>query len=167
MLGNVTAETCLAFAIQTEQLGADLYQGLALKFAADVELRELFEGLGRDEVDHGEQIQAMGERLLPRFRDRPVSADEADYLRAMSMSDVFSRPGGLTGDLGGIRNREDALKRALRLEKATLAYYQAMRDVAGSGEVLDALISMERKHVLKVMALLVTGTMLRGLADSA
>ena len=167
MLQNVTAETCLAFAIETEELGAELYRGLALKFAGDGELRELFEGLGREEVDHGQQIRAMGERLVPRFRDRPIPAEEQDYLRAMSMSDVFSRPTGLIADIGGIQSRGDALKRALHLEKATLAYYQAMREVVGPEEVLDRLIGMERKHVLKVMALLVAETMLRGLADSA
>jgi rubrerythrin len=167
MIENVTAETCVAFAIKTEELGAELYQGLARKFEADAELRELFEGLARDEVHHGEQIRAMGDRLLPRFRDRPVSAEERDYLRAMSMSDVFSRPDGLAGELGDIQTRGDALKRALHLEKSTLAYYKAMRDVVGPEEVLDSLIAMERKHVVMVMARLVTETMMRGLADSA
>ena len=108
----------------------------------------------------------MGERLVPRFRDRPVSAEEQDYLRAMSMSDIFSRPEGLAGDLDRIQSREDALKRALHLEKATLACYQAVRDVAGPEQVLDSLIAMESKHVVKVMALLIAGAMLRGLADS-
>jgi rubrerythrin len=50
----------VAFAVKTEELGAELYQELARKFAADVELRELFEQLGRDEVDHAQQIRAMG-----------------------------------------------------------------------------------------------------------
>jgi rubrerythrin len=167
MLENVTAETCLAFAIKTEELGAELYRGLALKFAADGELRELFHELGREEVLHAEQVRAMGERLVPLFRDRLISADEQAYLRAMSMSDVFSRPKGLTEDLDGIQSRGDALKRALHLEKATLAYYKAMRDLIGPEEVLDSLIAMERRHVLKVMALLLTETMLGGLAESA
>jgi len=166
MIENVTAETCLAFAIETEEMGAEIYQGLARKFASDGDLRELFEELGRDEVRHGEQIRAMGERLVPRFRDRPVSAEEQDYLRAMSMSDVFSRPEGLAGDLAGIQSREDALKRALHLEKATLAYYRAVRDVVGPEEVLDSLIAMEKKHVVKVMALLITEAAVRGLADA-
>ena len=167
MIKDVTVESCLAFAIKTEELGAQLYQGLARKFAADIELRELFEQLGRDEVDHVEQIRVMGERLGPRFRDRPASAEEQNYLRAMSMTEIFYRPGGPAVDLGTVQTREDALKRALQLEKATLAYYQAVRDVVGTEEVLDSLIAMERKHVAKVMARLLAETMLRGLADSA
>lgn len=166
MIENATVETCLAFALETEALGAKLYQGLALKFATDPELRELFEELGRDELRHGEQIRVMGERLAARA-SHPLSADEQAYLRAMSMSDVFSQPGGLTGDLAGIEGRDDALKRALHLEKATLAYYHALREVLGPDDVLDSLISMERKHVVGVMARLVGATLLRGLAESA
>lgn len=166
MIEKVTAESCLAFALETEEVGAELYQALAQKFARDGDLRDLFEGLGRDEVHHGEQIRSMGERLRPRLQDRPVSAEEQAYLRAMSMSDIFSRPKGLAGDVTGIESRQDALERALQLEKATLAYYQAMRDVIGPEEVLDSLIAMEKKHVVKVMALLITGAMFRGLADA-
>ena len=166
MIEKVTAETCVEFAIKTEEIGAELYQELARKFASDRELRELFEGLGRDEVHHGEQIRGMQVRLAPRFRDRPVPAEQQDYLRAMSMSDIFSGPKGLARDLEGIRTREDALERALNLEKATLAYYQAVRDVAGPDEVLDSLIAVEKKHVVKVMQLLLTGARFRGLADT-
>ncbi|HZY02172.1 MAG TPA: ferritin family protein [Anaeromyxobacteraceae bacterium] len=167
MIQDVTAESCVAFALKTEEMGAELYQGLARKFAADVELRDLFERLAAEEVDHAEQIRTMGERLVPRLRDRPLSAEEQDYLRAMTMSDIFSRAWGPAVDIGNVRTREDALKRALQLEKTTLAYYQAVRDVVGSEAVLDSLIAMERKHVAKVMALLVGEMMLRGLADSA
>lgn len=166
MIRNVTAESCVAFAIETEEMGAQLYQGLARRFARDVELRELFEQLGREEVDHAEQIRTMGERLVPRLRNRPVTAEEQDYLRAMSMSDVLNRPGGVAGDLASLHTREDALKRALHLEKATLAYYQAVRDVVGPDEVLDSLIAVEKKHVVKVMQLLITGAKFRGLADA-
>lgn len=167
MLQKVTPETCVAFAIETEEKGAELYRELARKFAGDGELRELFEGLGRDEVHHGEQIRALGDRLVPRFRDRAITAEEQDFLRAMSMSDFFSGPGGLGTDVGGIRSREDALRRALHLEKATLGYYRALRDVVGPDEILDALIAMEKKHVLKVTARLVTEVMVHGLAESA
>ena len=165
MIKDVTAASCVEFAIRTEEIGAELYQGLARKFASDRELRDLFEGLGRDEVHHGEQIRGLQQRLTPRFRDQPVSAEQRDYLRAMSMSEVFSGPKGLAGDVEGIRSRDDALERALHLEKATLAYYQAVRDLVGPEEVLDSLIAVEKKHVVKVMQLLITGAKFRGLAD--
>lgn len=167
MIQNVTAESCVAFAVETEETGAKLYQALARKFAADGDLAELFAEMGRDELRHAEQIRAMGERLAPRFRDRPVSAEERDYLRAMSIPDLASTAAGLAAEVDAVRSREDALKRSLRFEKATLAWYRAVRDLAGPEEVLDSLIAMERKHVVKVMALLVGEAMLKALADSA
>ena len=166
MIKDVTAATCVEFALETEEIGAQLYHGLARKFASDAELRELFEGLGRDEAHHGEQIRAMKERLGPRFRDQPVSGEQRDYLRAMSLSDVFSSSKGLARDVEGIRGRDDALERALSLEKASLAFYQAVRDVVGPDEVVDSLIAFEKKHVVKVMQLLITGAKFRGLADA-
>jgi rubrerythrin len=166
MIEDVTAASCVKFAMKVEEMGAELYQGLARKFASDPGLSELFEGLGRDEVQHGELFRALGERLAARLGQRPLSADDQDYLRAMAASEIFS--GGKTPavDVDAIRTRDDALERALGLEKATLAYYQAVRDVVGADEVLDSLIAVEKRHVVKVMQLLVTGAKFRGLGDS-
>jgi rubrerythrin len=165
MIEKVTPEQCVEFAIQTEQIGAQMYGDLARKFSSDRELRELFEGLAQDEVQHGDHFRALRDRLVPRFRDQPVSTEQQDYLRAMSMSDVFDTE-ALARRVDGIQSREDALERALHLEKATLGYYQAMREILGADEVLDALIAVEKKHVVKVMQLLLTGAKFRGLADS-
>jgi rubrerythrin len=165
MIENVTPERCIEFAIRTEEIGAQMYTDLAARFGSDRELRELFASLAQDEVDHGDRFRALQDRLVPRLRDRPASAEQGEYLRAMSMSEVFDSE-ALSKSVGGIRSREDALERALALEKATLAYYQAMRDILGPDEFLDTLIGVEKKHVVKVMQLLVTGAKFRGLADT-
>jgi rubrerythrin len=166
VIENVTAAKCVEFAQRTEEIGAELYQALARKFASDRELGELFEGLGRDEVQHGELIRALRDRVAARLGDGPLPAEQRDYLRAMSMAEIFSGEKGLAANLDGIKTRDDGLERALHLEKATLAYYQAMREVVGADEILDALIAVEKKHVVKVMQLLITGAKFRGLADS-
>lgn len=160
MLRNVTPEACVAFALETEEKGAAHYQALARRFGADGELRELFEGLARDEVHHGEQIRSLAERLAPRLRERKLSAEEQDYLRAMSLD-------FLDADAGDIRSREEALRSALHLEKSTLAWYRALRDLVGPEEILDALVAMERKHVLQVTGRLVTEVIVHGLGESA
>jgi rubrerythrin len=161
-----TPAKCVEFAIRTEEIGAELYGRLARKFASDGELAELFRDLGRDEVQHAEMFRALHERLARRSQDRPVPVDQANYVRAMAFADVFSGPKGLATAVDGIATRDDALERALALEKATLAYYQAVREITGEDEALDTLIAVERRHVLKVMQLLVTGAKFRGLADS-
>ncbi len=165
MIENITAAKCLEFAIKTEEMGAELYQRLAKKFSSDRELSELFEGLGCDEAQHGERFRALGERTLPRFCDQRIPIEQQNYLRAMSISDVFATK-ELARDVESIRSREDALERALNLEKATLGYYQAVREILGEDEVLDSLIAIEKSHVVKVMQLMLTGAKFRGLSDN-
>jgi rubrerythrin len=166
MIEHVTPTKCVEFAIRTEEIGAEMYHQLAQRFASDRELTELFRDLGRDEVHHAEQFRALRDRLAQRPGGEAITADQASYIRAMSMFDIFSGPKSLATTVDDIRTRDDALERSLNLEKATLAYYQAIRDVLGADEVLDALIAIERRHVLMVMKLLITGAKFRGFADS-
>ncbi len=165
MTSNLTPERCVAFAVQTEEIGARMYRDLARRFASDPELRELFEGLMADEVEHEARFRALRDRLAPGDRGRAISDEDAEYIRAMSMSEVFDTE-ALAKRVDGIRTRQDALERALHLEKATLAYYQALRETLGPNEVLDTLIAVEKKHVVKVMQLMLTGAKFRGLADA-
>jgi rubrerythrin len=158
---SLTPEMCVEFALRTEEAGAELYDRLARKFASDGELAELFRDLGRDELQHAQLFRVLRDRLSQRPEARPLPPDQA-----MVVADVFSGPAGLATAAEGVATRDDALERALNLEKATLAYYQGVREIIGADEALDALIAVERKHVLKVMQLLVTGAKFRGLADS-
>lgn len=164
MIAEVTPQSCVEFAVKTEEIGARMYRDLAARFSSDADLRELFGALADDEVEHGERFRALHDRAAAGS-PRPISREQADYLRAMSMADVFDTE-QLAKPVDGIRTREDALERALHLEKATLAYYQAMREVLGADEVLDALIGVEKKHVVKVMHLMLTGSKFRGYADA-
>jgi rubrerythrin len=163
MIADVTPRSCVEFAVRTEELGAQMYRDLAARFSSDRELRELFAGLASDEVEHGERFRALRDRV--KGDGPPISREQQEYLVAMSMSDVFDT-GALAKPVDGIRTREDALERALHLEKATLAYYLALREVLGPNDVVDALVAVEKKHVVKVMQLMLTGARFRGLADA-
>jgi hypothetical protein len=162
MNDDVTIARCVELAIRTEEMGAELYQRLAGKFAADRELRELGGAGARRGPPPGAVQRAPPER--PVAMDRPLTDAQRNYLRAMSMDDVLASTRHLES-LDEIRTRDDALERTLGLEKGTLAFYQAMRDVLGSDEVLDALVAAEKSHVVKVMELMVTGAKFRGLGD--
>lgn len=165
MIEDVTAAKCVDLAVRLEELGAELYRRLAIRFATDGELSALFQGLRRDEVHHQEQFRGLRDRAASRPAGRALSDEQKQYLRAMSMADAFPGGEGLEADLDAIKTREDALERVLGAEKATLAFYQAMRDVLGGDEVLESLISVEKTHVVKVMELMITGAKYRGLAD--
>ena len=52
------------------------------------------------------------------------------------------------------------------LEKATLHYYQAMREVLGENDILEAVIKAEKAHLMKVMQYIVTDAKFTGLSET-
>jgi hypothetical protein len=67
------------------------------------------------------------------------------------MSEFFLGEDGIFRNLDAIKTREDALKRALRLEMDTLNYYQAIKDVLGDDETIVAMIQAERNHIEQIL----------------
>ncbi len=165
MFETVTVSRCLEFAIETEKLGAGLYARLAERFKDDRELRELFWGLAGDEAKHEQLFRTLLDRIPPEVRNADISFERQNYLRAMSVSEVFSDNMSVGKAAESIRTRDDALGRAMDLEKATLSYYQAVSDIIGADETIEALIAVEKSHVAKVMELMITGAKYRGLDD--
>lgn len=159
MLEQVTLRKAVEFAVTTEKLGAEIYEKLARRFD-DAELKEMFDTLAKDEVAHEREFKALLDRLP---EDQPVQHEQQQYLRAMSISEVFSKDTGLHRKVDEINDRDDALKRVLDLEKTTLSYYQAMKDVLGPNEALDAIIAAEKRHVVQVMQYMITGEKVKSL----
>ena len=164
-MDEVTAASCVEFAVKVEEMGAELYKNLSQKFCADRELAELFAGLGRDEVQHRELFRALHDRALSRPTERKIPVELAQHVRSTSMSDVFSGLRGLHHSADSIKSRDDALERAFKFEKATLGFFQSMQEVFEGDQVLASLVAMEKSHVAKVMELMVTGAKFRGLGD--
>jgi rubrerythrin len=159
----MTPRKAIEFAVKTEELGTKFYQQLARKFSDQPEMKELFELLAKDEVIHERQFRKLLEKTPP---DEGVSTGpEFDYLRAMSLSRFFMGKDGLKKRCKKIKDQKDALGIAFELEKATLQYYSAMREVLGANETLDAVIEAEKAHLAKVMQYVVTNAKFRGLAD--
>lgn len=159
----MTPRKAIEFALKTEELGTRFYRQLALKFSDQAELKELFELLAKDEVTHEAQFRKLLEQTPP---DEGVSTGpEFQYLRAMSLSQFFMGEEGLKKKCREIKDKDDALGIAFELEKATLQYYGALREVLGANDTLDAVIEAEKAHLTKVMQYIVTDSKFRGLAD--
>ena len=141
------------FAITTEQLGARGYRRLARNLEKDNEVAELFLRLAQDEERHEVEFRALMETVPDRNAERDYP-ETYGFLRAMSISEFFSPRSGMTRDVGEIQDRAGALRRAIELEKATLGYYQALREVLGGSEALDGIIQAEREHLLSVSRML-------------
>jgi rubrerythrin len=158
-----TPRKAIEFAVKTEELGTKLYRQLALKFSDQPELKELFESLARDEVAHEEQFRKLLEQTPP---DEGVSTGpEFQYLRAMSLSQFFMGQEGLKKKCREIESKDDALRIAFELEKATLQYYSALREVLGASDALDAVIEAEKGHLAQVMEYIEMDARFRGLTD--
>jgi rubrerythrin len=148
-LQNFSLRKAVQFAITTEQVGARAYRRLAHNLESDGEIAALFLDLAADEERHEAEFRAIMESLPERDAPRNYS-ERYGVLRAMSISEFFSPRSGLTRDVDQIRTRENALRRAVELEKATLGYYQALRDVMEPSDALDEIIRAERRHLLRV-----------------
>jgi len=163
MTDVTTPRQAIEFAVKTEELGTKFYQQLALKFSDQPEMKELFELLAKDEVMHEAQFRRLLEKTPP---DEGVSTGpEFQYLRAMSLSQFFLGQEGLKKTSKEIEDKSDALRIAFELEKATLQYYTAMREVLGANDALDSVIEAEKAHLDKVMQYVLTDSKFRGLAD--
>ena len=155
MLEEATQTKAIEFAIATEKLGAQIYKKLAQRFEENADLHELFASLAKDETAHEREFRALLDRL-PRGNE-PILYEQEQYLRAMAVSEIFSDDKGLLGDAGEVATREQALEHALSLEKNTLMYFTALADVVGASEAIEAIIAAEKRHVIRVMRMMVTG----------
>ena len=165
MIEDVTLKRCMEFAVATEELGAKIYTRLAANFRENKEIATLFSRLAEDEPIH--KIQ-FSELLKKAPADEGISStpEKRDYVKAMSLSEFFSHDRGPFKDIEKIQDRNDALQRALDLEKATRCFYKAVEDVLGGHALLAEVIETERSHVAVLMkALLVEGSEFRGLQD--
>ena len=164
MIDAMTPRKAIEFAVKTEELGAKFYKQLAVRFSDQAELKEMFELLAQDEVVHGSQFRTLLEETPP---DEGVSTGpEFQYLRAMSLSQFFMGEKGLKKKCSEIKDKKDAMSIAFELEKATLHYYQAMKEVLGENETLEAVIKAEKAHLMKVMQHIITDAKFTGLSET-
>jgi rubrerythrin len=150
MLDDLTPRKAIEFAVMTEENGAVFYRKMAKRLADDGEIAEVFEQLARDEEAHKRAFQELLETVPEEFAYKSQK-ERLAVLRATSMGEFFLGDAGLFKHLDRIKTRTDALHRALLLEKDTLSYYQAMRDVMGPNEIVEAMIQAERLHVAQLM----------------
>jgi rubrerythrin len=166
MLEDVTIRKAVEFAVKTEEMGNVFYTKMSKKFAEkDKEISEIFALLAKDEVAHRNQFKALLERI-PEDPNVSNKAEELALLKIMSRSEFFMGEDGIYRHLEKIETRDDALERAVRLEKDTLGYFHALKDVLGNEDVLDAIIKIEKGHLVKLMEYMITGAKMRGLGDN-
>jgi rubrerythrin len=163
MAEDLTLRECIQLAVTTEQIGRKFYERLARKFADDKVVADIFSQLAEDEKAHEKQFTRLLDRV-PKQELQPERYELHQFLRATAISEFFQKDYFKRVD--EISTPADALGKALAFEKATLLYYQAIRDVLGENKELDAVIKAERTHVMAIARIVVTDARFRGLSDS-
>jgi rubrerythrin len=163
MAEDLTLRECIQLAVTTEEIGCKFYERLARKFADDKDIADIFSQLAKDEKAHEKQFKLLLEKV-PKEELQPEKYELHQFLRATAISEFFRKDYFKQAD--EISTPSDALGKALAFEKATLLYYQAIRDVLGENKQLDAIIKAERNHVMAIARVVVTDARFRGLSDS-
>jgi rubrerythrin len=164
MIEDVSLKNSIEFAVAVEDNGVNFYGRLAKKFSTNQDLSNLFELLGKDEEVHKLQFSDLLNHL-PEEAGISSSPEKRDYVRAMSISEFFSRHQGPFADVDKIGNRDQALERVFSFEKATLGFYQAVQGLIGNNSVLNQVIEAEKSHVTRIMKVIMTGEKFRSLQD--
>jgi rubrerythrin len=162
-LTDLTLRKALELAATIEDRAAQRYEALARKFADDESLGGVFAQLAKDEAAHGSHFID----LLHGVPDDDSLADQEDalnLLRASAASKVLD-PEGLS-QIDDIHTPADALHEALGLERATLFFYQSLKDVLDDNPEVDHLIETEKRHISTLMRVLVTDARFRSLDDT-
>ena len=163
MAEDLTLRESIQLAVTTEQIGCKFYERLARKFADDKDVADVFSQLAKDEKAHEKQFELLLDKV-PQEEIQPERYEVYQFLRATAISEFFRKDYFTRVD--EISTPADALGKALAFEKATLLYYQAIRDVLGENKQLDAIIKAERNHVMAIARIVVTDARFRGLSDS-
>ena len=114
--------------------------------------------MAEEETDHLQQFEALL-TLLPSDAEKNKPSDKLAIRR--EIADSF-----LGNDvLKGIHSREDALDRALQLEKQTLDHYLGMQSLLGENDILTALIATEREHMQRLLKYKIVGVEVQEISD--
>jgi rubrerythrin len=159
---DLTLRESVQLAVTTEQLGGEYYDRMAKKFSDDKDVSQVFSQLAEDERSHEAQFKSLLDRV-PKQEDTSERYELYQFLRATAISEFFTKDYFRKAE--GFDSVSEALGSALAFEKATLLYYQALRDVLGEDRQLDAIINAEKNHVVSIARILPTDAKFRGLGD--
>ena len=162
-LTDLTLRKALELAATIEEKAAQRYEALAEKFSGDETLATVFSQLAQDEAAHGSHFTDLAQGL-PSEAALADKEEALDLLRASAASAALN-PKRLS-QTEEIRTPADALHQALELEKATLFFYQSLKDVMDESKQVDDLIETEKRHISTLMKVLVSDARFRGLDDA-
>lgn len=164
MSKNITIKQCVEFAIKTEAEMSLFYDRLAKQCEKDDQIASLFRTLSMDEALHKKQFEIILKTAEDEERD--LTRDENDFFNAMSLSMAFSDLYNLKNFIYHKDKKEKLLQDLFEFEKATYGFYAALKEIMGHHTALRDIVNIEKRHVVAVMKLAVTGTQFTSMADN-
>ena len=144
------ADEVFEMAEQVERNGAKFYRVAAEKFP---QVSELLLDLAAMEVNHEKTFAAMRAELSGTEVEHLVfdpNSEAQMYLRVMADEHVFDPKADPVKQLAGIETPEDLLKKAIGLERDSIAFYVGLKESvpqrAGKDKVED-IIKEEIGHI--------------------
>ena len=151
------ADEILTVAEQIERNGAEFYRKAA-ESAAGQSAAELLLELAAMEDDHLRVFTDMKHELTEQDKEPSIfdPAGESElYLRALASGHVFDVKTPPAERLRGLKSLEDILKFAIGIEKDSVVYYTAMKDMVPEhlGRTkMDGVVKEEIKHIALLAA---------------
>lgn len=149
---NFSINEIIELAVQIEKSGYSFYEEALQKKNLSDEARKLLEKLRNEEINHEKIFKNL--RTNEEFMSLGDQVDwqsAADYLKTISDSHVFSKPGAAIKLAAESKNEKEILQNAVQFEKDTLLFfhsiYQKTEDEK-SKKIINTIIEEEVSHVM-------------------
>jgi len=151
---NFSLKEIIDIAVGLETAGHEFYSRCALKFD-NKKVADIFLKLADDELGHKKTFQSMD---TASSGDGMFNEEYLTYMKSIAGGRVFGGRAVMDEILGEIDTPAAAIKRAFLDEKGSIFGYSEAKNLYGKGarefDLLDRIISEERKHVLALVDLL-------------
>ena len=152
MAGQFNADEIFEMGEEVERNGARFYRAAEKRFD-DPALKEVLRDLGDQEVDHIQTFRRLRKELVSEtgvMDDFDPQGEAAAYLRAAAGNHVFLTSRSVHELVADLKTARDVLLLAIRFERDTIVFFEAMRDLVPADLGRDAvlrLIEEEHKNV--------------------
>ncbi len=155
---EISLSSIIEIAVKSEDLGVRVYSDLAKKYSKNPDIREVFEILAKDEVEHKRQFNDLL-KSASNIHFTPTEIDK-EYLKGVDPSRKFEEFENSTN-----LELKNVMKAAYEFEKDSVLFYLGIRDVIGKNDVINKIINMEKAHMTKLLKYSISDSQFRGMSD--
>lgn len=145
------AKEIFEIAINIEENGIRFYRYAADNIAEDKEVKDMFNELAEQEVEHKGTFSKMLSGITDEGELEDYSEDYFDYLSAYINNTIFSDE-MMEEEVSEIKDVTSALEFGIRRELDSILYYNEIKDYVPEKqhEQIEKIIEEERKHYMQL-----------------